>query len=104
MSKLTKDEVLHIAKLAQLNLDDGQIKKFLPQLTSVVDFISQLNEVDTQGVEPTAQVTGLMNVFREDKVIPRVLFRMRKRREGQISSTTDTLKSGQFWKKEATNN
>ena len=68
MSKLTKDEVLHIAKLAQLNLDDGQIKKFLPQLTSVVDFISQLKEVDTQGVEPTAQVTGLTNVFREDKV------------------------------------
>jgi aspartyl-tRNA(Asn)/glutamyl-tRNA(Gln) amidotransferase subunit C len=68
MSKLTKDEVLHVAKLAQLNLDDAGIKKFLPQLTSVVDFISQLKEVDTEGVEPTAQVTGLTNVFRKDLV------------------------------------
>ena len=68
MSKLTKDEVLHIAKLAQLNLSDSEIKKFTPQLTSVVDFIGQLKEVNTEGIEPTAQVTGLTNVFRQDRV------------------------------------
>lgn len=70
MAKLTKDEVLHVAKLAQLKLSDSEVKKFLPQLSSVVDFIGQLNEVDTKGVEPTAQVTGLTNVFREDLVDP----------------------------------
>jgi len=68
MSKLTKDEVLHIAKLAQLTLSDSEIKKFLPQLTSVVEYIGQLKEVNTEGVEPTAQVTGLTNVFRQDEV------------------------------------
>lgn len=68
MSKLTKGEVLYVAKLAQLNLSDAEIKKFLPQLSRVVDFIGQLNEVDTEGVEPTAQVTGLENVFGKDEV------------------------------------
>lgn len=68
MAKLTKDEVLHVAKLAQLKLSDSEVKKFLPQISNVVDFIGQLNEVDTKGMEPTAQVTGLTNVFREDEV------------------------------------
>jgi aspartyl-tRNA(Asn)/glutamyl-tRNA(Gln) amidotransferase subunit C len=68
MAKLTKDEVLHVAKLAQLDLSDSEVKKFLPQLSKVVDFISQLNEIDTKGIEPTAQVTGLTNVYRKDEV------------------------------------
>ncbi len=67
MVKLTRDEVLHIAKLAGLNLSDSEITKFLPQLSSVVDFIGKLREVDVDGIEPTAQVTGLENVYREDE-------------------------------------
>jgi aspartyl-tRNA(Asn)/glutamyl-tRNA(Gln) amidotransferase subunit C len=67
MAKLTKTDVLHAAKLAQLNLSDAEIKKFLPQLSSVVDFVSQLKEVDIKCVEPTAQVTGLENVYRDDE-------------------------------------
>jgi aspartyl-tRNA(Asn)/glutamyl-tRNA(Gln) amidotransferase subunit C len=68
MAKLTKDEVLHVAKLAKLNLSDPEVKKFLPQLSKVVDYIGQLNEVDIKDVEPTAQVTGLENVYREDEI------------------------------------
>ena len=68
MAKLIKKDVLHVAKLANLNLTDSEIAKFLPQLSSVVDFVSQLNEVDTEGIEPTAQVTGLENVTRADLV------------------------------------
>ena len=68
MAKLTKADVLHVAKLANLDLKDSEVAKFLPQLSSVVDFVSQLNEVDTVGVEPTAQVTGLENVTRPDLV------------------------------------
>lgn len=70
MAKLTKDEVLHIAKLAQLDLSDAEIAKFLPQLSKVVDFVGQLNEVNVEGIEPTAQVTGLTDVYREDSVDP----------------------------------
>ena len=68
MTKLTKDEVLHIAKLAKLNLSESEITKFPPQLTSVVDFIGKLREVDVKNVEPTAQVTGLTDVYREDEI------------------------------------
>jgi len=68
MTKLTKADVMHVAKLAKLELNDAEIRKFLPQLSNVVDFVGQLNEVDTQNIEPTAQVTGLENVTRSDLV------------------------------------
>lgn len=67
MTRLTKEEVLHIAKLAKLNLSDEKIAKFTEQLSKVVDFVSQLSEVDVKGIEPTSQTTGLENVYREDK-------------------------------------
>lgn len=66
MTRLTKADVVHVAKLAKLNLSDSEINKFLPQLSSIIDFIGQLNEVDVKNVEPTAQVTGLENVYRVD--------------------------------------
>lgn len=69
MAKLTKNEVAHVAKLAKLDLSEGEIKKFLPQLVSVIDHISELSKVDTSGVEPTNQTTGLENVFREDATV-----------------------------------
>jgi len=68
MANLTKNDVLHVAKLANLNLTDAEISVFLPQLSSIVEFVGQLNEVDTNGVEPTTQTTGLENVLREDVV------------------------------------
>lgn len=61
---LTKADVEHVAKLAKLELTEAEIEKFLPQLSSIINFISELNEVDTDGVEPTSQTTGLKNVFR----------------------------------------
>ena len=68
MSKLTKKDVLHVAELANLKLSDGEIKKFLPQLSKIVEYIGQLDEVDTSGLEPTSQTTGLTNVTRRDLV------------------------------------
>lgn len=68
MAKLTKDEIAHVAKLSKLDLTNGQIEEFLPQLSSIIDYISSLSEVDTSGIEPTSQTTGLEDVYREDKV------------------------------------
>lgn len=69
-SRLTKAEVEHIAKLAQLELTEKEIKKFQKQLSDILDYVSQLDELDTAGVESTSQVTGLENVFREDETKP----------------------------------
>ncbi len=65
---LTKDDVKHIAKLAQLEMSDAEIAKFLPQLQQILENAKILDEVDTTGVEPIAQITGLENRTFEDKV------------------------------------
>jgi aspartyl-tRNA(Asn)/glutamyl-tRNA(Gln) amidotransferase subunit C len=68
MADLSHDDVRHIAKLARLNLSDEEVEKFSKELTSILKYVDKLQEVDTKGVEPTAQVTGLTNAFREDRV------------------------------------
>ena len=66
--KLTKQQVQHVATLARIGLTDAEVTKFQTQLSGILDYVEQLNEVNTDGVEPTAQVTGLTNVTREDEV------------------------------------
>lgn len=66
--QLTRQEIEHVAKLARLDLTEEEINKYGEQLSSVLSYIDQLTEVDTAGVEPTAQVTGLQNSWREDVV------------------------------------
>ena len=66
--KLTKEEVLHIAKLSRLTLTDEQVERFSNQMSGVLEYVGQLNEVDTDNVEETSQVTGLENVYRDDEV------------------------------------
>lgn len=69
-SKLTKVEVKHIARLANLRLTKAEVEKFAKQLSETLEYIDILNELDTKGVEPISQVTGLENVMREDKAGP----------------------------------
>ena len=65
---ITTDEVKHIAKLAKLKLTDAEINKYTEQLGAILDFFGQLQEVNTDGVEETSQVTGLENVTRKDEI------------------------------------
>ena len=67
--ELNRSQIEHIAKLARLDLSEEEIKLYGTQLTGILNFIDQLQEVDTDNVEPTAQVTGLNNVFREDVAV-----------------------------------
>jgi len=62
-----KINIKHIAKLANLTLTEAEEKEFDGQLNDILSYIEQLNKVDTSNVEPTAQVTGLKNVTRNDK-------------------------------------
>ena len=62
------DDVKHIARLARIELRDDELEKFRRDLNKVLGYIEVLKTVDTSGVEPLAQVTGLENAFREDKV------------------------------------
>ena len=70
MAQFTNDDVRHIAKLARLQLSDEEIKKFSKELSSILGYMTILNEIDTENVEPTAQVTGLTSVLRDDNIEP----------------------------------
>lgn len=65
-----KIDVAHIAKLANLPIKKEEIEKFEAQLSSILDYVRKLNEVDTPVVEETSQVTGLENVSRDDATTP----------------------------------
>lgn len=60
--------VKHIAKLANLPLNDNLIKKLQKDLDATIDLVDKLASLDLKGVEPTSQVTGLTNITREDKI------------------------------------
>jgi len=67
MAKISKETVKHIAKLARIKLSDKEVEKFSGQLSSVFEYMEILEEVDTEGVEETSQVTGLENVAEKDE-------------------------------------
>lgn len=65
---LSPQEVLHVASLANLKLSEKEVSLFQNQLSEVLDYVGQLQSVDTAGVPETSQVTGLESITREDKV------------------------------------
>jgi len=66
--KITDDEVIHVANLARLDMDDTALKKFSRQIGKVLEYIDTLNQLDTTGVPPTSHAISLVNAFREDDV------------------------------------
>ena len=68
MAQLTNNDVLDLAKLAKLSLSNEEVEHFKKDLVEILNFVEKLNELNTEGLEPTHQVTGLTNVMRQDKV------------------------------------
>ncbi len=65
--RIDEKEVSHIARLARLKLTEDEIARFGRQLSSILEYMEKLNEVDTDHVEPTAHALAVHNVFREDE-------------------------------------
>jgi len=70
MSKIGVTEVLRVAKLARIGLSDEEAARLAVELGEIVGFVEQLQAVDITDVAPTDQVTGLVDVWREDVVKP----------------------------------
>ncbi len=70
MPKLTREEVLHIARLARLGLSEDEVDRMREQLSNILENFDILKQVDTADVPPTAQSIALQNVMAEDKVQP----------------------------------
>lgn len=69
MSEITVKEVEALATLARVGLSEEEKVSLASQMTEILDYAKQLDKVDTSNVEPTSQVTGLNNVYREDVVV-----------------------------------
>lgn len=69
MTQISRDDVLHLAQLSGLGLNDSEIDGLQTDISNILGYVDQLSGLDTQGVEPTYQVTGLQNVWRDDTVI-----------------------------------
>lgn len=74
MSTLLLSDVEHVVKLANLQLTKEEIKKFQQQLSSVIEYFNELQEVDTSNIESLIKDTELKNVTREDEVHPESSF------------------------------
>ena len=70
MTRISKEEVKHVANLARLAISEEETEKLQKQLDSIITFAEQLNELDTENVEPTTHVLHMKNVLREDKASP----------------------------------
>ncbi len=69
MADLTRDDILKLAQLARLQLTTDEVAEYQRELVAILQYVEQLDDIDVTGLEPTSQVTGLVNVSRPDEVI-----------------------------------
>ncbi len=97
-SKLTEQQVRHVAKLARLKCSDEEISHFTVQLGSILDYVAQLQELNTDGVEPLAHCLAVHNVLREDvtgeSLSNEQALANAPRRDGEFFSVPKVLESG----------
>jgi aspartyl-tRNA(Asn)/glutamyl-tRNA(Gln) amidotransferase subunit C len=67
---LDRDQVLHVAKLARLELSDEEVERMAAELSHVLDHIEKIRELDLEGVPPTSHVIDVVNVLRADEPEP----------------------------------
>ncbi len=68
MMKISKDDIRHLASLSSITLSDSEVEDILPDVEKIIDYINQLQEIDTENVEPTYMVNDPKNVWREDEI------------------------------------
>lgn len=70
MTQISRDDVLHLAQLSSLELSgEAEINGLQNDISNILGYVEKLNELNTDGIEPTYQVTDLENVWRDDTVI-----------------------------------
>ena len=67
---ISREDVAHVARLARLALDPAELERMRTQLDGILAYVDQLRALDVEGVEPTSHAVPLVNVLREDTVVP----------------------------------
>ncbi len=70
MSRISADDVRKVAELARLDLPDEKVSTYTGQLERILDYVAHLESVDTEGVPPTTRAVEVVNVTRDDVVVP----------------------------------
>ncbi len=68
--KVSREEVLHVAELSQLNLEEAEVEQFQEQLSQIIDWQEKMNQLDLKGLDPMIHVQDMKNVSREDQEVP----------------------------------
>lgn len=68
MSKLSRDDILKLARLARLDVTEAEVEEYSRELSDILQYVEQLGEADIADLKPTNQITGLTNVTRADEV------------------------------------
>lgn len=87
--KISTDQVREVAKLSNLDIPDSDLETYASQLSEILDYVNQLNAVDTSGVEPTFNVSPVSNVWQDDQVEPSLT-------QGQSLANAPVKKDGFF--------
>jgi aspartyl-tRNA(Asn)/glutamyl-tRNA(Gln) amidotransferase subunit C len=68
MSKLSRDDILKLARLSRIKLTDEEVREFQKEISAILEYVEVLDSVNTEGIEPTYQISGLKNITRSDEV------------------------------------
>lgn len=86
---ITKEEVSHVGWLSRIDIHEDEAEDYAEKLNSVLDYFSQLDEVDTENTIPTYHVADIVNVFRDDKVIASMS-------QDEVLANTENKQDGNF--------
>ena len=67
--EIKREDILHLAQLSNISLNDSETESLTKDLQNIIKYISQLDSLDTDGVEPTYQVFEMENVWRKDEIL-----------------------------------
>ena len=67
---IKREDILHLADLSSFSLEESELAPLESDLNNIVEYISQLDELNTDGVEPTYQVFEMKNIWRPDEILP----------------------------------
>ena len=93
--KIKREDILHLADLSNFSMSDAEIESIGSDLENIINYISELNELDTEGVEPTFQVFEMENIWRDDEIKEQeteVSNNKEKTEEVEIEQTTNNTK------------
>lgn len=82
---ISKQELQHLADLSNFGLPETEVESLGDDVSRIVDYISQLDEIDTDGVEPTYQTFEMENIWRDDEILPQ-----EADREALLATAPDT--------------